>query len=71
MAPQKLSRAATLTTAVVVPLQATMEPMQMDSTNCARNTMLLTMATSVPSPRILSAGFFTMPVLSTSNTPTE
>lgn len=51
IAPQKLRKAATLTTAVVVPDQITILPMHSDRMNWARNTMLLTMATSVPSPR--------------------
>lgn len=51
MAPQKLRKLATLTTAVVVPDQITIEPMHSDRMNWARNTMLLTIAMSVPRPR--------------------
>ena len=51
MAPQVLRTAAITTTIVVVPAAVTIEPTQRLSTNCARKTMLETMATSVPSPR--------------------
>lgn len=50
-APQKLKKLATLTTAVVVPDHVTIVPMHIDKMNCAKNTMLLTMAMSVPKPR--------------------
>lgn len=50
MAPHKLKKLATATTAVVVPDHATIEPIQIDSINWARNTILLTMAMSVPRP---------------------
>lgn len=50
MAPQKLRKAATLTTAVVVPVQDTIVPIQIERINCARKTIELTIATSVPSP---------------------
>lgn len=66
IAPQKLRKLATLTTAVVVPDQITIEPMHKDSTNCARNTMLLTMATSVPRPRT-SVPTIATPVASVAN----
>lgn len=66
MAPQKLKKLATETTAVVVPDHATIEPMQIDRMNCAKNTMLLTMATSVPSPRTCVPNFAS-PSTSTSN----
>lgn len=51
IAPQKLRKLATLTTAVVVPDQITIDPMHKDRMNWARNTMLLTIAMSVPRPR--------------------
>lgn len=66
IAPQKLKNAATLTTAVVVPVHETIDPIQMDSMNCARNTMLLTIATSVPNP-LTVASCFTSPSATTSN----
>lgn len=50
-APHKLRKLAIETTAVVVPDHFTIVPMQMDRMNCAKKTMLLTMATSVPRPR--------------------
>lgn len=52
MAPKNARVVATLTTAVVVPDRLTMVPMHIESMNWARNTMLETMATSVPRPRI-------------------
>lgn len=51
IAPQKLRKLATLTTAVVVPDHITIEPIHSDKINCAKNTILLTMAMSVPRPR--------------------
>lgn len=57
MAPQKLKNAETPTTAVVVPAHITMVPMQSDRINCARNTMLLTIAMSVPIPRTTVPNF--------------
>lgn len=50
IAPQKLKKLATLTTAVVVLVTETMVPIHNDNINCAKNTMLLTMAISVPKP---------------------
>lgn len=52
IAAQKAKKLAVETTAVVVPDHATIDPMHKDSMNCARNTILLTIAISVPSPRI-------------------
>lgn len=52
MAPQRLKKLAIETTAVVVPDNVTMVPMHSDKMNCARKTMLLTIAISVPNPRI-------------------
>lgn len=66
MAPQKLRKLATPTTAVVVPARLTMLPMHMERMNWARKTMLLTMATSVPKPRSWVASFAS-PVSVTSN----
>lgn len=57
MAPQKLKKLAVDTTAVVVPDNVTIVPIQIDKMNCAKNTMLLTIATSVPSPRTCGSGF--------------
>lgn len=51
MDPKKARALATLTTAVVVPDIDTIVPMQRDRINWARNTMLETIATSVPRPR--------------------
>lgn len=51
MAAQKARQAATLTTAVVVPVNETIVPMHIERINWARKTMELTMATSVPRPR--------------------
>lgn len=65
-APQKLKKLATLTTAVVVPDTFTIVPIQIDKINCARNTILLTIATSVPSPRTWVPAI-APPVASTSN----
>lgn len=50
IAPHKLKKLAIETTAVVVPDHVTIVPMQSDKMNCAKNTMLLTMAISVPNP---------------------
>ena len=66
IAPQKAKKLATETTAVVVPLHETIEPMHIDKMNWARNTMLLTMATSVPRPRN-SVPSLASPLASTSN----
>lgn len=52
IAPQRLKKLATETTAVVVPDHVTIVPMHKDNINCAKKTMLLTMAISVPSPLI-------------------
>lgn len=52
MAPQKLKKLATEITAVVVPDHVTIVPMHNDKINCAKKTMLLTIAISVPSPLI-------------------
>lgn len=52
IAPQNARKLATLTTAVVVPVKDTIVPMHIERINCARKTMLLTIATSVPNPRI-------------------
>lgn len=49
---QKAKKLAIETTAVVVPDHLTIDPMHSDRMNCAKNTMLLTMAMSVPRPRI-------------------
>jgi hypothetical protein len=43
--------AAKLTTVVVVPKMLTIYPIHMERKNCATNSMLLRIATSVPSPR--------------------
>lgn len=51
MAAKKLRMDAALTTVVVVPNRLTKYPINMERMNCARNTMLLTMPTSVPRPR--------------------
>lgn len=51
-AAQNAKKLATETTAVVVPDQVTIDPMHIDRINCAKNTMLLTIAISVPSPLI-------------------
>lgn len=51
-APHKLRKLAIETTAVVVPDHFTIVPIQMDKMNCAKKTILLTIATSVPRPRI-------------------
>lgn len=51
IAPQKARNEAIAITATVDPTALTMEPMNMDRMNCARKTMLLSMATSVPRPR--------------------
>jgi hypothetical protein len=51
MAPHKLRMAAVLMTVVVVWKMLTIDPIHMERMNWARNTMLLTIATSVPSPR--------------------
>lgn len=66
IAPQKLKKLAVDTTAAVVPDHVTIEPIQIDKINCAKNTMLLTMATSVPSPRTC-VPIFGSPSLPTSN----
>lgn len=52
IAPQKAKKLATEMTAVVVPDHVTIVPMHIDKMNCAKNTMLLTIAISVPSPLI-------------------
>lgn len=49
---QNAKKLAIDTTAVVVPDHLTMDPMHNDRMNCAKNTILLTIAMSVPSPRI-------------------
>lgn len=51
IAPQNARKAATPATAAVVPAQLTILPMQIERVNCARNTIELTIATSVPRPR--------------------
>jgi len=51
IAPHKPRMAAKLTTVVVVPKKLTIYPIHMERMNCARKTMLLRIATSVPSPR--------------------
>lgn len=58
IAPQKLKKLAIDTTAVVVPDHMTIVPMHKDKMNCAKNTMLLTMAISVPNPRICASCVF-------------
>ena len=50
-APHRARDEATATTVTVEPTTLMSVPMHMESMNCARNTMELTMATSVPSPR--------------------
>lgn len=50
-APKKLKALATDTTAVVVPEYVTIVPIHIDKMNCAKNTILLTIAMSVPNPR--------------------
>lgn len=57
---QNAKKLAIDTTAVVVPDHFTIEPMHIDKMNCAANTILLTIAMSVPSPRICarSSGVF-------------
>ena len=50
--PQKLRNAAATITATVDPDAAMMEPIVSERMNCARNTMQLTIPTSVPIPRI-------------------
>lgn len=66
IAPHKLKKLAVATTAVVVPDIRTIVPMQMERKNCARNTMLLTTAISVPKPRALELKLG-VPVPSSSN----
>lgn len=56
MDPQVARILAAHTTAVVEPTAATMEPMQEERMNWARNTMEETIATSVPSPRTCCSG---------------
>lgn len=51
-APQRLKKLAIETTAVVVPDHVTIVPMHNDKMNCAKKTILLTIAISVPNPRI-------------------
>lgn len=51
MDAQNANVLATLTTEVVVPESETMVPIQIDNTNCARKTILETIAISVPNPR--------------------
>lgn len=65
-APQKLRKLATLTTAVVVPVHNTIDPIHRDRINCAKNTILLTIAISVPKPRS-SVPSFAFPSAVTSN----
>lgn len=57
---QNAKKLAIDTTAVVVPDHLTIDPMHIDRMNCAKNTILLTIAMSVPSPRICarSSGVF-------------
>lgn len=52
MAAQNAKKLAVETTDVVVPDHVTIVPMHIDKMNCAKNTMLLTIAMSVPSPLI-------------------
>lgn len=52
IAPQKLKKLAVEITAVVVPDHFTIDPMHRDKINCAKKTILLTIAISVPSPLI-------------------
>jgi hypothetical protein len=66
IAPQKLKNAAVPTTAVVVCVMATTCPMMHERMNCARNTIELTIATSVPIPRV-SPEYFDSPVSESSN----
>ena len=56
-APQKLNELATKITADVDPIIVIILPIHMDKINCAKNTMLETIAISVPSPRIPLALF--------------
>lgn len=65
-APQKLRKLAVDTTAVVVPDTETIVPIHIDNINWAKNTMLLTMATSVPSP-LTDDPSFAVPSVSNSN----
>ena len=55
--PKKLKIAAIKMTATVLPVASTTEPAKVDRTNWAINTILLTMATSVPRPRMLVSAF--------------
>ncbi len=50
-APQKLRNEAATITATVDPDAAMIDPMDRERMNCARNTMQLTIPTSVPMPR--------------------
>lgn len=66
IAPQKLKKAAVPTTAVVVSVIETICPITQERMNCARKTMELTMATSVPIPRF-SPEYLDSPVSDSSN----
>lgn len=66
IAPQKLRKAAVLTTAVVVCVIETICPINKDKMNCARKTIELTIATSVPMP-LFSAEYLDSPVSESSN----
>lgn len=66
IAPQKLKKAAVPTTAVVVCVIATIWPIMHERMNWARNTIELTIATSVPMPRF-SPEYFDSPVSESSN----
>lgn len=50
IAPRKLKIAAATTTVTVLSTRSIMEPRNVERINCARKTILLTTATSVPSP---------------------
>lgn len=52
IAAHNAKKLAVETTAVVVPDHVTIDPMHSDSMNWARNTILLTIAISVPRPLI-------------------
>ena len=68
MAPKKLNTEAETTTAVVELTALMIEPTVKDKMNWARKTILLTIPTSVPMPRMRPSAFFssTLLVLSSS-----
>lgn len=63
MDPQKLNMEAATITAVVEFTARMMVPIVSERMNCAKNTMLLTMPTSVPIPLTNPSAFFSSTVL--------